>query len=86
MLTVHGRAEWTVCIHAAKAVEDFVQLPNTLQHVVLFDSDAGLGVDQGRITDTTMVSTAINVMHKPGVVSVYFFGELNRTVLIASGK
>jgi len=65
---------WSLCLHAVKAVDDFVSLPSDIAHVVLFDSDEALAVEAGRFSEAHIVSGAVGVWRGPGPVRVYRYG------------
>ena len=66
---------WSVCIHAVKAVDDFVSLPTDISHVILVDSDKSLGMETGRFSKESILRGVLNVNHDPGEVKVYSFSE-----------
>ena len=65
---------WTLCLHAVKAVDDYVSLPGDIAHIVLFDSDEVLAVETGRFSESHIVSGVLGMRHMPGAIRVYKYG------------
>jgi len=65
---------WSLCIHAVKAVDDFVMLPSDVTRVLLFDEEKSLSVQKGRFSVECILAGVMNLKHDAKEVSVYSYG------------